>query len=97
MPRRFLTEIACGCRTSVAFHPEKPSILTAGTLSGQIFVWDLTGEGDDKLVGESVASSDKAHKEPVSSVSWVYNIREQNHVTTQAIPCRCLCFAGLFS
>jgi WD40 repeat protein len=74
------------CVTSVAFHPEKPSILTAGTLSGQIFVWDLTGEGDEKLIGESVASSDKAHKEPVANVSWVYNIREQNHEVLTTAP-----------
>lgn len=74
------------CVTSVAFHPEKPSVLTAGTLSGQIFVWDLTGEGDEKLVGESVASSDKAHSEPVANVSWVYNIREQNHEVLTTAP-----------
>ncbi len=74
------------CVTSVAFHPEKPSVLTAGTLSGQIFVWDLTGEGDEKLIGESVASSDKAHREPVANVSWVYNIREQNHEVLTTAP-----------
>ena len=74
------------CVTGLAFHPEKPAIITAGTLSGQIFVWDLTLEGDETLVGESVASSDKAHKEPIASVSWVYNIREQSHEILSTAP-----------
>eukprot|EP01052_Picozoa_sp_SAG31_P064426 SAG31_NODE_23286_length_507_cov_0.973039_1_plen_66_part_01 len=51
------------CPVAVAFHPEKPAVLTAGTLSGQIFVWDLA-QPEDPLLGRSDATCAQGHQEP---------------------------------
>ena len=87
--RRRATEVADraaqSCPVAVAFHPEKPSILTAGTLSGQIFVWDLSHE-DEPLLGRSEATALSSHQEPIAAVTWVFNLREQGH----EVNCHCL-------
>lgn len=67
------------CVTSVSFHPDNPAILAAGTLSGQVFAWDLSNSEGEKLLGESAASSAEVHREPIATVSWVFNLREQSH------------------
>ena len=58
------------CVTSVSFHPDNPAILATGTLSGQIFVWDLTQPEGEKLVGESAASSAEVRAIPPARPPW---------------------------
>lgn len=44
--------------TTVKFHPEKPSIVVAGTVNGEVIVWDLTEQ--TTVVNVLTSSSDDA-------------------------------------
>jgi WD40 repeat protein len=86
-PRRpHVTLETSSCLQCVAFHPTDPSFIAAGSLDGEVMVWDLSRDdkenaGDvrnatktvgDALVGKSEVS-DASHREPVTSVHWSYN------------------------
>ncbi|XP_069697896.1 cytoplasmic dynein 2 intermediate chain 2-like isoform X1 [Periplaneta americana] len=59
------------CVTSVSAHLFEPSILAAGTTSGEVLVWNLQKD-DDCLICSS-ATVPGAHREAVSQVSWIRN------------------------
>ena len=86
-PRRpHVTLETSSCLQCVAFHPTDPSFIAAGSLDGEVMVWDLSRDdkenaGDvrnasktvgDALVGKSEVS-DASHREPVTSVHWSFN------------------------
>ncbi|GFG35753.1 hypothetical protein Cfor_03930, partial [Coptotermes formosanus] len=59
------------CVTSLSAHPYEPSILAAGTFSGEVLVWNL--QKDDNCLISTSATMPGAHREAVSQVSWVRN------------------------
>jgi WD repeat-containing protein 34 len=74
-------ETSC-CVCSVAFHPEKPGVLAAGTFNGEVLVWDLNRE-DEQLLYRS-KSDDYMHREPVCSVAWVWDAATRVHLLVTA-------------
>ncbi|PNF15363.1 WD repeat-containing protein 34 [Cryptotermes secundus] len=60
------------CVTSLSAHPYEPSILAAGTFSGEVLIWNL--QKDDDCLISSSANVPGAHRDAVSQVSWVRNL-----------------------
>ena len=62
---------------SVACHPEIPGIVAGGTFNGEVVIWDTAREeGGEQQIACS-AIDDYFHREPVVSVSWVYDSGQQ--------------------
>jgi len=67
--------------TVVRFHPEIPSLVVAGSATGEIIVWDLNTAGPSSSSTSSVPTSvdpvhvspisEFSHKEPVMDIQWV--------------------------
>ena len=53
------------------FHPQHPALVAGGTYSGEVYVWDLSREGDTQRFKSIV--TDLSHREPVVRVSWHYS------------------------
>jgi hypothetical protein len=67
------------CLMSCAFHPETPALIAGGTFNGDLFIWDLSVEGEkDMQVGKTDAISDLRHREPVVAMTWLYSSAEYN-------------------
>ncbi|OWZ06326.1 WD repeat-containing hypothatical protein, partial [Phytophthora megakarya] len=60
----------------VAFHPQNPSIVAAGSFNGEVFVWDLEPV-DYKFLSSGIG--DYFHREPVTKVAWVYDIQTADY------------------
>ncbi|KAG6615377.1 WD-40 domain-containing protein [Phytophthora cinnamomi] len=60
----------------VAFHPQNPSIVAAGSFNGEIFVWD-TEPVDYRFYSSGIG--DYFHREPVTKVAWVYDIQTNDY------------------
>ena len=62
------------CISSIAFHPEEPLILAAGTVIGEILIYntdfDETRGESAKLLRKSDAD-EYFHREPISQILWV--------------------------
>ena len=56
------------------FHPQHPALVAGGTYSGEVYVWDLSREGDAQRFKSIV--TDLSHREPVVRVSWHYSTAE---------------------
>lgn len=89
-PSTVLETTSCVC--SVAWHPERPGVLAAGTFGGEVLVWDLfredAGTGGDAgaggvLIGHS-RSDDYFHREPVLRVEWAWDASNSMHVLATA-------------
>ena len=58
------------CISTLEFHPEQPLILAAGSVNGEIFIWNT--DSGESLSGESVKLLRKSdadeyfHREPIS-------------------------------
>jgi WD40 repeat protein len=87
-PDLVLESSSCVC--SLAFHPENPALVAAGTYSGEVMVWDTSraagGEGKgaedaDPLVAKSRVD-DYFHRDPVNALSWVWEPVTKKHVLT---------------
>lgn len=63
--------------TCLQFHPDEPATLVTGSYSGELMAWDLSGEGDRDPLLFSSRISDHSHREPVSSIEWVRDEKEQ--------------------
>lgn len=60
------------CVTCVAFHPTQPSLLAAGTQSGEVLLFDVNRPSE--AAGEPIArsrSDDYLHRECVTALRWV--------------------------
>ena len=49
------------CLMSCAFHPEHPALVAGGTFNGDLFIWDLSLEGDVQRA-KSDALTDLRHR-----------------------------------
>ncbi|XP_054258059.1 cytoplasmic dynein 2 intermediate chain 2-like isoform X2 [Macrosteles quadrilineatus] len=58
---------ATSCVRSVSMHPYLSSIVAAGTITGEVFVWDTAGETSKTLAKVTAAS----HNDSVTEVRWV--------------------------
>ncbi|TYZ65873.1 hypothetical protein PybrP1_005606 [[Pythium] brassicae (nom. inval.)] len=56
----------------VAYHPKNPSVVAAGSFNGEVFVWDTE---PDEYRFYSSGIGDYFHREPVTSVAWVYDVQ----------------------
>ncbi|KAG7397626.1 WD repeat-containing protein 34 [Phytophthora boehmeriae] len=60
----------------VAFHPQNPAIVAAGSFNGEVFVWD-TEPSDYRFLSSGIG--DYFHREPVTKVAWVYDIQSADY------------------
>lgn len=67
LPNKTLNSEAC--ITCVAFHSLVPSIICAGTFSGEVYLWNIQNEDEHSLI-----TSIAGHEDRVSCLSWVCNI-----------------------
>jgi WD repeat-containing protein 34 len=79
-PTAVLETSSCVC--SVAWHPEQPSVLAAGTFNGEVLAWDVN-RGEDALLARS-KSDDYMHREPVCSVVWAWDATTRTHLLLSA-------------
>ncbi|KAI9345816.1 WD40-repeat-containing domain protein [Zopfochytrium polystomum] len=57
------------CLTSLAFHPESPSIAAGGTFNGDLIVWNMNERDNPVLAASKI--SDMTHQEAISKVIWI--------------------------
>ncbi|KAG3118746.1 hypothetical protein PI124_g8631 [Phytophthora idaei] len=60
----------------VAFHPQNPSVVAAGSFNGEVFVWDME-PAECKFYSSGIG--DYFHREPVTKVAWVYDIQTADY------------------
>lgn len=77
------------CLMSVAYHPVVPSILAAGSINGEILIWDLNvldaSGGATTITGSPMLSSpiiEYAHKGSIVGLKWVYNPNRSSNSTS---------------
>lgn len=70
------------CISCIKFHPKLPQILAAGTVSGELIVWNLQNAEESYLsVNESVLSQiSNAHNDAITCLSWPVDLDTQNTV-----------------
>ena len=73
------------CLQCVAFHPEDPAVVAAGSFDGGVYVFDLgaDAEGADPLRARS-GTGDASHREPVTQVRWTRNVAEASRASERA-------------
>lgn len=64
------------CLSSISFHPVQPYLLAAGSLSGQVVVWNISDEENTQFVFSS--TGDRMHKRPVAKLQWIVNRNSQD-------------------
>ncbi|XP_064466287.1 cytoplasmic dynein 2 intermediate chain 2-like isoform X2 [Ornithodoros turicata] len=57
-----------GCLSALAFHSHKSAILVAGTLHGDIILWDLGRDLENWITGSNVIKGE--HHDAVTGVHW---------------------------
>lgn len=65
------------CLMSCAFHPEHPALIAGGTFNGDLYVWDLSMEGDTQRA-KTDALCQLRHREPILEIVWQYSSTEYN-------------------
>lgn len=58
---------ADSCVQTACFHPDSPALVAAGTINGDVLLFDLRYEDEDPLIARS-RLSDASHREPVTEV-----------------------------
>ncbi|KAL1439968.1 hypothetical protein MTO96_009793 [Rhipicephalus appendiculatus] len=64
------------CVTSVAFHPQRASVLVAGTVHGDILLWDMQNASDQWASSPTVMHDN--HRDLVKCTEWIGNTQESN-------------------
>ena len=64
------------CFTVIACHPSHPSLLAAGTFSGEILIYDLSSPDDSLRASTEI--HEYFHREPITALHW-----ERMSVTTE--------------
>lgn len=54
----------------LAFHPSKPNILAAGCFSGEILLFDISGQDGAIELGKSQVD-EYFHRESVTQLCWI--------------------------
>mmetsp|Transcript_1390 Transcript_1390/g.2105 ORF Transcript_1390/g.2105 Transcript_1390/m.2105 type:complete len:554 (-) Transcript_1390:233-1894(-) len=72
-----VTVETASCVMCVAYHPEQPSVVAAGGFNGEVMVFNLN-RTEEPLVGYSKIS-DTSHREAVTQIEWLYDIRERSY------------------
>eukprot|EP00743_Colponemidia_sp_Colp-15_P005399 GILK01005803.1.p1 GENE.GILK01005803.1~~GILK01005803.1.p1 ORF type:complete len:531 (-),score=70.77 GILK01005803.1:74-1624(-) len=73
-----------GCLTSIAFHPDRPSLLAGATFNGEVYVWDIS-RSEDPVLYCSV-TSELFHREAVHQTLWVPDpIDRTYHLATASV------------
>jgi WD40 repeat protein len=62
--------------TCLKFHPEEPATLVSGSYSGELMSWDLGADDKNDPLQFTSRISDHSHREPVSSIEWVRDKKE---------------------
>ncbi|KAF8567157.1 WD repeat-containing protein 34 [Paragonimus westermani] len=70
---------ANACVTSLGFHPAIPSVLVAGTFTGELIVCDLALESETVIA--STGSNENGHLEAINHVEWLSRVGA-NHTLT---------------
>mmetsp|Transcript_27063 Transcript_27063/g.59154 ORF Transcript_27063/g.59154 Transcript_27063/m.59154 type:complete len:588 (-) Transcript_27063:554-2317(-) len=65
------------CLMACAFHPDHPALIAGGTFNGDLYVWDLSLEGDMQR-SRTDAVADLRHREPICTIVWQYSMTEYN-------------------
>lgn len=64
------------CLSSIAFHPSNPQILAAGTVNGEIFIYNLNSEDSTQETNNLICKSESDeyfHREPIHKLLWTIN------------------------
>ncbi|KAL3184907.1 hypothetical protein MRX96_030798 [Rhipicephalus microplus] len=69
------------CVTSTAFHPQRASVLVAGTVHGDILLWDMQNASDQWASSPTVIHDN--HRDLVKCTEWIGNTQE----STSLISC----------
>ncbi|CAM9450745.1 unnamed protein product, partial [Laminaria digitata] len=64
------------CLMCVSCHPRSPAVVAAGSFNGEVVVWDTSK--DEPLLGMTKID-DLFHREPVTSISWVYGPKDDDY------------------
>ncbi|DBA85408.1 TPA: WD repeat-containing protein 34 [Trebouxia sp. C0005] len=56
------------CLQCCAYHPQQAGLIAGGSYTGDVYVWDLSQEGDFQVFKSTLSAS--SHQEPVTAVSW---------------------------
>eukprot|EP00904_Undaria_pinnatifida_P001983 jgi/Undpi1/11786/HiC_scaffold_4.g01485.m1 len=64
------------CLMCVSCHPRSPAVVAAGSFNGEVVVWDTSK--DEPLIGMTKID-DLFHREPVTSISWVYGSKDNDY------------------
>ncbi len=57
------------------------ALIAGGTFNGELYVWDLSLEGDPQR-GRSDVLLDVRHMEPILNITWQYNLTGRGAVRT---------------
>lgn len=66
------------CLMCVAYHPDKPAVLAAGSFNGELLVWDLSVNTESAIAISPII--EYSHKEPIMSLQWVYDSTVQTYL-----------------
>ncbi|CAM9562357.1 unnamed protein product [Ascophyllum nodosum] len=64
------------CLMCVSCHPKIPAVVAAGSFNGEVVVWDTSR--DEPLVA-TTKIDDVFHREPVTSLSWMYSAKVDDY------------------
>ncbi|CAN7991485.1 unnamed protein product, partial [Ixodes hexagonus] len=68
------------CVASVAFHRQRPTLLAAGTVQGDVLLWDL--ERDSEQWTSSSATMHGEHEDPVTGMQWGADLAQTDQLLT---------------
>ena len=57
------------CVISLAFHPERATLLAGGLFNGNIYVWDLSASDEQRIASTMLVYT--GHTDPVNQIEWV--------------------------
>jgi WD40 repeat protein len=79
----YLTFDHASCFCSLAFHPENPALLAAGSFDGQLMVWDISQDSPEEPVAMTPIN-EFCHSEPVFSLCWIWDAKEREFLLISA-------------